>query len=377
MRIGVVGCGVFGLAAALELRARGHAVTAFEQGRVPYERAASTDTSKTIRRVYGADAHYVELVERAAPRWRAWQTRVGGDFFQEVGYIYVVRNFRPGTRVYDAWQLLAPTRDEVRLLSLAEARERFPQFGFFDGDTVLHDRWGGYLASARATEAMAALARADGVELREETPVRAVEDAAAGGARVRLDGDAATFDRVVLAAGVWIGRFVPSIGARVRVTRQMMAFFEPPDPAAYRPGPMPVWSIESDVKGWYGHPLKHEGWVKVANDLRGAVVDPDADRGGDEAYVDSARAFVSERIPGLAGARVVGSRSCFYDNTPDHDFVVDWAPGSERVLVAGGGSGHGFKFGGSIGPVIADALEEKENRLGRPFRLGDRFGASR
>jgi glycine/D-amino acid oxidase-like deaminating enzyme len=301
---------------------------------------------------------------------------VGGDFFQEVGYIYVVRNFRPGTRVYDAWQLLAPTRDEVRLLSLAEARERFPQFGFFDGDTVLHDRWGGYLASARATEAMAALARADGVELREETPVRAVEDAAAGGARVRLDGDAATFDRVVLAAGVWIGRFVPSIGARVRVTRQMMAFFEPPDPAAYRPGPMPVWSIESDVKGWYGHPLKHEGWVKVANDLRGEVVDPDADRGGDEAYVDAARAFVAERIPGLAGARVVGSRSCFYDNTPDRDFVVDWAPGSERVLVAGGGSGHGFKFGGSIGPVIADALEEKENRLGRPFRLGDRFGAS-
>jgi glycine/D-amino acid oxidase-like deaminating enzyme len=374
MRIGVVGCGVFGLAAALELRARGHAVTAFEQGRVPYERAASNDTSKTIRRVYGLDGHYVELVERAAPRWRAWQARVAGDFFHEIGYIYVVRNFRPGTRVYDAWQLLGPTRDQVRLLPLSEARQRFPQFGFRDGDTVLHDRWGGYLASARATEAMASLARADGVEIREETPVLAVEEAA-GQARIRLDGDAVGFDRVVLAAGVWIGRFAPSIGAGVRVTRQLMAFFEPPDRDAFRPGPMPVWSIESDVRGWYGHPLKHEGWVKVANDLRGEIVDPDAERGGDEAYCEAARAFVAERMPRLAGARLVECRSCFYDNTPDLAFVVDWAPGSQRVLVAGGGSGHGFKFGGSIGDVIADALEEKEHPLGHHFRIGRRFGA--
>jgi glycine/D-amino acid oxidase-like deaminating enzyme len=45
------------------------------------------------------------------------------------------------------------------------------------------------------------------------------------------------------------------------------------------------------------------------------------------------------------------------------------------VLLAGGGSGHGFKFGGSIGPVIADALEDKDNPLGRNFRLAGRFAA--
>jgi glycine/D-amino acid oxidase-like deaminating enzyme len=49
-------------------------------------------------------------------------------------------------------------------------------------------------------------------------------------------------------------------------------------------------------------------------------------------------------------------------------------PGSQRILVAGGGSGHGFKFGGSIGEIIADALEDKANMLGKPFRIGQRFG---
>ena len=32
------------------------------------------------------------------------------------------------------------------------------------------------------------------------------------------------------------------------------------------------------------------------------------------------------------------------------------------------------RLGGSIGTVIADVLEEKENRLGDRFRIGSRFG---
>ncbi|HEV8633692.1 MAG TPA: FAD-dependent oxidoreductase [Chloroflexota bacterium] len=369
MNVAVVGCGVFGLAAAIELAERGHKVTAFDQGRVPFEKASSYDTSKTIRRIYGADATYVELVERAAPTWRAWQERTGVRFFEDVGYVYVVRNFHPGTRVHDAWRLLGGTRPELALVPLDEARRRFGQFGLREGDTVLHDRWGGYLASARAVLAMARVARAEGVELREEAPVLALEDG-----RVVLTRETLAFDRVVVAAGVWIPRLVPSI--RLEVTRQCMAFFEPPAAAraSYAPGPMPVFSIESDVTGWYGHPLAHEGWVKVANDLRGEVVDPDTHRQAPPEFLDRARAFVAERIPGLADAPIVGSRSCLYENTPDHDFVVDWAPGHARVLVAGGGSGHGFKFGGSIGAVIADALEERPNPLGDAFRIGTRFG---
>ena len=43
----------------------------------------------------------------------------------------------------------------------------------------------------------------------------------------------------------------------------------------------------------------------------------------------------------------------------------------------GGGSGHGFKFGGSIGAVVADCVEELDNSLGERFRIGDRLDAPR
>lgn len=52
MNVGIVGGGVFGIAVALELCDRGPAVTVFEQGQVPNERAGSTDLSKSIRRIY-------------------------------------------------------------------------------------------------------------------------------------------------------------------------------------------------------------------------------------------------------------------------------------------------------------------------------------
>jgi glycine/D-amino acid oxidase-like deaminating enzyme len=376
MRVGVIGGGIFGLAAALALRARGHDVSVFEQSTIPHEHASSTDVSKTIRRFYGRSGTYVELAERAAVRWREWDARLGGGLYHQIGQYHLVRALTPGTRIYDSWRFLAGRSVPVEVLSAAESRRRFPQFAVQAGDSCLFDPWAGFVASGRAVAGVARLAGAAGVTLREATPIRQIDEQ---GGTVACHGPhgAWTFDRVVVATGVWLRRLVPSVGQYVQPTRQEMAFFAPPDPVAFGLDTLPVWAIDPEVDGWYGHPIRDQGFVKVANDLRGSVVDPDAAREVSPAFVARARAFLSQRIPGLAAAPVVGGRVCLYENTPDHDFLIDWVPGSSRVLVAGGGSGHGFKFGGSIGEVIADALEDRPNPLLTPFRLGTRLQSDR
>jgi glycine/D-amino acid oxidase-like deaminating enzyme len=61
----VVGCGIFGVNTALELRARNVArVAILEPGPVPQEHAASTDISKIIRMDYGTDLLYTEMMVR-------------------------------------------------------------------------------------------------------------------------------------------------------------------------------------------------------------------------------------------------------------------------------------------------------------------------
>ncbi len=378
MKIGIVGAGVFGLAAAIELSSRGHAVSVFDRGAPPYENASSTDVSKAIRRTWyaGDNDTYVELVERAALRWREWERRSGESFYHRTGGLGVVGSFEPGDPMHSSAEYLRGRGAEIEVLSRAEAAARFPQLNLASGEVCVYDGWAGYLESARAVSVMARLAREGGVELREGTLVEGVGETGRHGEVAAGDGRE-RFDRVVVAAGCWVGGLLPAIGAGVRVTHQEMLFIAPEEPARFARGAFPIWSLDPDGEGWYGFPMLREGYAKVAIDAPGRTVDPDADRGGTREFEERALAMLRERIPDLARGRVVGGRSCLYTVTPDDHFIVDRAPGMARVFAAGGGSGHGFKFGGSIGPVIADAVEDLPNPLGDRFRLGGRLdGAS-
>lgn len=49
----------------------------------------------------------------------------------------------------------------------------------------------------------------------------------------------------------------------------------------------------------------------------------------------------------------MGLRECVLTHTPDGDFIVDRLPGRDRVVVAVGMSGHGFKMAPAVGEIAA------------------------
>ena len=279
MNIGVIGAGVFGLASAIELRARGHDVTVFDQGAVPYANASSTDVSKAIRRTWyaGDNEAYVELVERAAKRWREWEERFDTRFYHQVGGISILGSLERGEPMHASVEFLRAQGAEIDVLSAREARERFPQFRMADHEVCVYDRWAGYIESARAVSFMARLARDGDVALRENAPVSVIHERPSA-VEVAYDDGRAVFDRVVVAAGVWVGRLLPEIDEQVKVTHQEMLFLEPAEPARFASGVMPVWGVDPDGEAWYGFPLLREGYVKVSKEPLGDPVDPDVDR---------------------------------------------------------------------------------------------------
>ena len=376
MTVAVVGAGVFGSAAALELALRGHRVTLFDADRVPAPRAASTDVSKAIRRVwYTRDKEcYVDLVERSADRWHAWERATGRHVLHRTGHLSIAWDAGPGSELYESVDALRSRGAvEVQELGAPALRRRFPQFTIADDEVGVYDPWGGYLESAAAVRMIVDLAGDAGVTVRERTPVAAVHDGA-GSATVRAGGVEQAFDRVVVAAGAWIGRLLPELARPLTVTRQEMLLLQPPDPAAFSYPRMPSWGAEPDGAEWYGFPLLREGFVKVARDRLGPVVDADVDRTGSDAFAADVEAMLRRRIPALANAAGASGRSCLYTMSPDAHFIIDRVPGTERLVVAGGGSGHAFKFGGVLGPLVAAVVEDRPDPAGAPLRIGDRPG---
>lgn len=376
MRVGIVGAGVFGLAAAIELAGRGHDVHVFEQGDIPHFAASSTDVCKAIRRIWysGDNETYVELVERAAVEWRAWEKLSGESIYHQTGALTATKHFEPGSPMYSSVEFLSGRGGEVAVMSSEEAGQRFPLLRFADDEVCVYDHWTGYVESGRAVGVMADIARDGGAWVGARTPVSTVDERPSTVEIVHGDGRSA-FDRVVVAAGPWVGRLLPEVGMRMRVTRQQMLLIEPRDPRDFAHGAFPTWNFDPDGDGWYGFPLLREGYVKIAKDRPGEVADPDVDRGGTSDFLEEAMDFLRDRIPEMAAGRVAEGRSCLYTSTPDDHFMIDRVPGRERVFVAGGGSGHGFKFGSSIGPVIADSVEDVHNPLGERFRIGKRLDA--
>ena len=93
----IVGAGVFGATAALELRARHWEVMLADPGPVPHPMAASTDISKVVRLAYGSDETYTQLMEEALPIWREWNEKFRTELYHETGVLFVCRlPMRPG-----------------------------------------------------------------------------------------------------------------------------------------------------------------------------------------------------------------------------------------------------------------------------------------
>jgi sarcosine oxidase len=75
---------------------------------------------------------------------------------------------------------------------------------------------------------------------------------------------------------------------------------------------------------------------------------------------EQVRSLLRPLLPGLGA--LVRSAPCTYTMTPDEHAVVGHHPASDRVVVACGFSGHGFKLTPVLGEAIADLAVDGASR---------------
>jgi sarcosine oxidase len=82
-----------------------------------------------------------------------------------------------------------------------------------------------------------------------------------------------------------------------------------------------------------------------------------------------------ERYMPAANGPVLAMRTCLYENSPDEHFILGLHPAHDRVVVAAGFSGHGFKFASVIGEALADLALDGRSLLPIDFLGLERFKA--
>src|SRR3989441_7302442 len=201
----IVGAGINGVTAAIELKKRGHDIVLVDPGPLPHPLAASTDISKAVRAAYGADEQYTELAERSIKLWREWNREFGTQFYHEVGVMFVrQRKLKPGDFEHESFKTLERRGHKVERMNSARFWKRFPAWNpelYRDGVLELE---AGYAESGRVVAVLVERAKSLGVELREGARFSHLDEGDNGISGIVLDrGKRIAGDSVVMAVCAW------------------------------------------------------------------------------------------------------------------------------------------------------------------------------
>jgi len=348
----VCGLGATGSAALYWLARRGVRVLGLERFAPGHERGSSHGETRIIRLGYFEHPSYVPLVRSAYAKWREIEDAAGRQLLHVTG----IAEIGPPDGVLVAGTLASIAQHGLRheLLAASQLMQRFPAYRVPPDYVGVVQPEGGFLEAESSIDAMISLAEADGAEIRSGETVAAIEPVA-GGVRIATDRGVVEAGAAIVALGPWVKALLPDLPAPIRVTRQVMAWFEPLDPAPLIDGRLPVFLLESRHGIHYGFPPSRAGLIKVAkHHHRDQSVDPDAhDRtvsAQDETLI---RAAIAEHLP-AANGRLIKAKTCLYTMTTDGDFIIDRLPGAPQIVVASPCSGHGFKFAPAVGEILAD-----------------------
>jgi len=346
----VVGGGAFGAWTALHLREMGHTVTLLDAYGPGNSRATSGDETRQIRCGYGDRELYSRSALRAFTAWRTRQEEFGVPLMMETGRLQLVPDWTPGLRATQA--TLAKIGVKTEAMTQDEMRKRYPQMNPEGMGVGLLEPGASVLRAKQAILTVAAAFKRKGgtISIARAKP-------GLGEGRRLMDLEIANGDRVaaqqfVFACGPWLPRLFPALlGTRIQVPgRDVLYFGTPAGDTRFTFPNFPNYSEDR----CYGFANIDERGFKVCATSGATSFDPDTDeRIVTPHEVRRARAYLALRFPALKDQPVIETRVCQLENTADEHFIIDRHPDYDNVLIAGGGSGHGFKHGPVIGEYIA------------------------
>ncbi|KAK2695812.1 hypothetical protein QWA68_004101 [Fusarium oxysporum] len=381
----IVGGGAFGLSTVVHLLRAGYKdITVLDKDEeIPSRWSAANDLNKIVRAEY-EDPLYQDLTVKAI---EAWQTPLFAPHFHQVGFLHCVSGKAPKEALDTLNRFRAAAERDPRMRShlspldsqkdISDAVWQYKDSAF-PGWNGYFNKFDGYAHSGNALRSIFLATRAQGVKyiLGAAGAVSEIvyEKTSSGRKAKGVKTTGGLFypsNLVIVSVGAAGAKLVPEIGKQlvakswsvahlhltddetsalrgipVTYARDLGFFFEPdPKTNLLKLCPMGGGFINTDPKTGVSH---------APTDLKQSAFLP----AGDEKQL---RELVRQTLPQFADRPFVKKTLCWFADTADSDFIIDYVPNtSSSVLFLSGDSGHGFKFFPIFGGFVKDLLQSEK-----------------
>lgn len=356
--VAVIGLGAMGSTTALALADQGLRVLGLDQYAPPHCLGSSHGQTRIIREAYFEHPDYVPLLQAAYQAWERLEQRSGQRLFSPTGGLMIGP---PDCRLLTGSRESAERyRIPHRLYSAAEAMAQYPGFELPGDYQVLEETRAGILYPERCISTCLSLAQAAGADLHYGQALQAWYSVGSG-YKLQTNQDHYTAEQLVFCAGAWLPALMPELELPLTVTRQVLYWFDTPQPNPFAWGSLPVFLIEfAPDTCLYGFPDQGEGF-KVALHVPGSPMHPQAlsEQTVQPEELEQMRVLLQRFFP-KALEQLRQSAICMYTNTPNGHFLIDQHPQFSGVWLVSPCSGHGFKFASALGVLLARTVLERQ-----------------
>lgn len=347
----VVGLGAMGSAATYHLAKQGSRVLGLEMFEPGHDQGSSHGYHRMIRRSAYPEAVYGPLAARAFALWRELEAEAGQPLLRMMGEVALIDPASdPAAHTAALDMIERGTRTRLEAPDLAE---RFPGVRCPEGFLATYEAEAGFIRSELGIVNHVALARRHGATVHDREEVLRW---AADGNGVRVETRQGTYraGQLAITTGPWAAELLAGLNLPLQVKRAVNGYFQPGRPEWWSAEQgAPDFQLDVPEGSYYGMPAVAGVGLKIGLSAHEPTTARTVRRTIDDAEIERLRRVLDTYLPGASGP-LVRQITCLCTYTPDHDFVIGRHPDQERVLLACGFSGAGFKFSPVMGEVLAD-----------------------
>lgn len=350
----IIGLGAMGSAASYYLSKNGVKVLGLDTYEPPHKLGSSHGHTRVIREAYHEGTSYVPIVKRAYELWNELDHEIEDKLILEYGGMYLGDD---GKYLSDAKKSAKKYDIPIKEFSSKEIKEKYnilnPPNNF---KGLLENRSGAVFPEKAISNFLSKSINNGSSHNYNEKVIGWGKQSKFY--KVETDKNNYFAEKLIFSSGAWIKNLVPSLKLPVKIERQVLFWFDPikdKDKFHYSNMPNTGWDLDNGMEFYTQPNIENKGF-KVAMHHNGKFIsENDLNRESNADDLSIVKNFLEEYIP-LANGKLIDSRVCVYTNTPDFDFIIDFYPNDENIIICSPCSGHGFKFTPAIGEICFELV---------------------